>query len=123
MRGGGDDDDDRIHYPPPASRATAHGVGHGVKIVLNLAAEKRGKCTEFPRLGTNRTQLQLVKSCAFLLDPGVPISKCQSAEVHLDFPMQIMCATVRSYIGISDVRMIKIKARVYITVKTNIQTE
>ena len=59
-----------------------------VKVMLNLVAEKRGKSTGFPRLGTNGTQLQLVRSCAFLLDPGVPISKCQSAEVHWDFPMQ-----------------------------------
>ena len=67
----------------------------------------------FPRLGTNRTWPQLVRSCAFLLDlAGVPISKCQSAEVHQDFPMQRMCAKVRSYIRISAVRMIEIKARV-----------
>ena len=83
-----------------------------VKVVPNLAAEKCGKSTEFPRPGTNRTQLQLIRSCTFLLDPGVPISKCQSAEVHQDFPMQRMCARVRSYIGISDARMIEIKARV-----------
>ena len=29
MRGGGDDDDDGTHYLPPASQATACGVGHG----------------------------------------------------------------------------------------------
>ena len=83
-----------------------------VKVVLNLAVEKCRKSAGFPRLGTNGTQLQLIRSCAFLLDPGVPISKCQSAEVHQDFLMQRMCAKVWSYIGISDARMIEIKARV-----------
>ena len=66
----------------------------------------------FPRLGTNGTWLQLVRSCAFLLDPDVLISKCQSAKMHQDFLMQRMCAKVQSYIGISDARMIEIKARV-----------
>ena len=83
-----------------------------VKVVLNLAAEKCRKSAEFLRPGTNGTRLQLIRSCAFLLDPGVPISKCQSVEVHWDFPMQRMCARVRSYFGISDARMIEIKARV-----------
>ena len=84
----------------------------GVKVMLNLAAEECRKSMEFPRPGTNRTQLQLVRSCTFLLDPGVLISKCQSAEVHWDFLMQRMCAKVRSYIRISDARMIEIKAKV-----------
>ena len=70
------------------------------------------KNAEFPRPGTNGTRLQLIRSCAFLLDPGVPISKCQSAEVHRKFPMQGICVKVRSYIGISDARMIEIKAKV-----------
>ena len=83
-----------------------------VKVVPNLAVEKCGKSAGFPRLGTNGTQLQLVRSCAFLLDPGVPISKCQSAEVHWNFLMQRMCAKVWSYIRISDARMIEIKVRV-----------
>ena len=71
-----------------------------VKVVLNLGAEKRGKSAGFSRLGTNVTQLQLVRSCAFLLDPGAdfkvskcgnalgfPDSKnvCQSAELHRVF--------------------------------------
>ena len=40
------------------------------------------KCMGFPRLETNRTQLQLVRSCAFLLDPGVliSVSKCRNAS-------------------------------------------
>ena len=42
-----------------------------------------GKHVGFPRLETNRTWLQLVRSCAFLLDPGVPISECQSAVIQL----------------------------------------
>ena len=71
-----------------------------------------GNYVEFLRLGTNGTRLQLVRSCAFLLDPGVLISKCQSVEVHWEFLMQRMCAKVRSYIRISDVRMIEIKVRV-----------
>ena len=29
MRGGGDDDNNGTHYLPPASRATARGVGRG----------------------------------------------------------------------------------------------
>ena len=53
-----------------------------VKVVPNLGAEKHGKCVGFLRLETNRTWLQLVRSCTFLLDPGVPIfrvSKCRNA--------------------------------------------
>ena len=78
----------------------------------NLGEEMRGKCVEFPRLETNGTWLQLVRSCAFLLDPGVPISECQSVEMHWEIPMQEVCAKVRSYIGFSNARMIEIKARV-----------
>ena len=86
--------------------------GNSVKVVLNLAVEKCGKSAGFPRLGTNGTWLQLVRSCAFLLDPGVPISKCQSVGMRQGFLMRGMCATVRSYIRISDARMIEIEARV-----------
>ena len=80
--------------------------------MLNLGVEKRGKSTGFLKLGTNRTWLQLVRGCAFLLDPGVPISESQSGEMHQNFPMQRMCAKVQSYIGISDARIIEIKGRV-----------
>ena len=41
-------------------------------LCQNLAAEKHRKCTEFLRLKTNGTWLQLIRSCAFLLDSGVP---------------------------------------------------
>ena len=41
-------------------------------LCQNLAVEKRRKCVQFPRLNTNRTWLQLIRSCAFLLDSGVP---------------------------------------------------
>ena len=73
--------------------------------MLNLGAEKHGKSMGFPRLGTNGTRLQLVRSCAFLLDPGVPISESQSAGMCQDFPVQGICAKVWSYIVFSDVRM------------------
>ena len=59
----------------------------------------------FPRLGTNGTQLQLVRSCTFLLDPGVLISESQSVEMHWGFLMQGMCLKVQSYIRFSDARM------------------
>jgi len=66
---------------------------HGfVKVVLNLAAEKRGKHVSFPRPGTNRTWLQLIRSCTFLLDPGVPISGSE-------------CGVSLEPDGFSDVRM------------------
>ena len=38
-------------------------------LCQNLAV---GNYTELPRLNTNRTWLQLIRSCAFLLDSGVP---------------------------------------------------
>ena len=63
-----------------------------VKVMLNLAAEKRGKCAELPRPGTNGTRLQLVRSCTFLLDPGVPISGSK-------------CGVSLEADGFSDVRM------------------
>ena len=63
-----------------------------VKVVLNLAAEKCGKSAEFPRPGTNGTWLQLIRSCAFLLDPGVPISGSE-------------CGVLSEPDGFSDVRM------------------
>ena len=44
-----------------------------VKVVLNLAVEKHRKCTDVLRPSTNRIWLQLIRSCTFLVDPGVPI--------------------------------------------------
>ena len=73
--------------------------------MLNLGVEKHRKSTGFPRLGTNGTWLQLVRSRAFLLDPDVPISECQSTEMQQSFLMQRMCVKVQSYIRFSDVRM------------------
>ena len=58
----------------------------------NLAAEKHGKCAGFPSPGTNGTRLQLIRSCAFLLDPGVPISGSE-------------CGISLEPNGFSDVRM------------------
>ena len=67
------------------------GEGH-VKVVLNLAAEKCRRSAEFPRPRRNGTQLQLIRSCAFLLDPGVPISGSK-------------CGVSSEADGFSDVRM------------------
>ena len=61
-------------HKPGASMGKTDALSRSVKVMLNLAAEKCGKSAEFPRPGTNRTRLQLIRSCAFLLDPGVPIS-------------------------------------------------
>ena len=85
-----------------------------LRIPPGFLQEYVGECKEleFPRPGTNGTRLQLIRSCAFLLDPDVLISKCQSAKMHQDFLMQRMCAKVRSYIRISNARMIEIKARI-----------
>ena len=71
-----------------------------VKVVLNLGAEKHGKCTGFPRPGTNGTQLQLIRSCTFLLDPGVPISgsECGVSSEPDRFSDARMC--VKEQVGI-----------------------
>ena len=71
-----------------------------VKVVPNLAAEKCRKSAEFPRPGTNRTQLQLIRSCAFLLDPGVLISgsKCGVSSEADGFSDVRMC--VKEQVGI-----------------------
>ena len=85
------------------------GIGRGqekwefeytVKVVLNLAAEKCGKSMEFTRPGTNGTWLQLIRSCAFLLDPGVPISgsKCGVLSEADGFSDLRMC--VKEQVGI-----------------------
>ena len=68
--------------------------------MLNLAAEKRGKSVGFPRLGTNGTRLQLIRSCTFLLDPGVPISgsKCGVSSEADEFSDARMC--VKEQVGI-----------------------
>ena len=72
----------------------------GVKVVPNLAAEKCGKSAEFLRPGTNGTRLQLIRSCAFLLDPGVPISgsKCGVSSEANGFSDVRMC--VKEQVGI-----------------------
>ena len=84
------------------------GIGRGqekwefeytVKVVPNLAAEKCGKSAECPRPGTNRTRLQLIRSCAFLLDPGVPISgsECRVSSEPEGFFNVRMC--VKEQVG------------------------
>ena len=84
-----------------------------VKVMLNLGVEKHRKSAGFLRLGTNRTRLQLVRSCAFQLDPGVPISQCQSAEMHQEFPMQGVCVSkCRVTSGFPMQGCVDIKARV-----------
>ena len=69
------------------------GEGH-VKVVLNLGAEKCRKSAEFPRPRRNGTQLQLIRSCAYLLDPGVPISgsECRIPSEPNEFSDVRMCA-------------------------------
>ena len=71
-----------------------------VKVMLNLAAEMHGKCTGFLRHGTNGTQLQLIRSCALLLDPGVPISgsECRVSSEPNGFSDVRMC--VKEQVGI-----------------------
>ena len=69
-----------------------HTHRHSVKIMPNLAAEKCGKSVEFPRPGTNGTRLQPIRSCTFLLDPGVLISGSK-------------CGVLLEADGFSDVRM------------------
>ena len=68
------------------------------------------KCTGFLRGGTNGTWLQLVRSCTFLLDPGVSDFEGQSVHVGMcwGFLIQGMSAKVWSYIGFSDARMVEI---------------
>ena len=60
--------------------------------MLDLGAEKHGKSMGFPRPGTNGTRLQLIRSCTFLLDPGVPISGSE-------------CRVLSEPDGFSDVKM------------------
>ena len=85
------------------------GIGRGqekwefeytVKIVLNLAVEKCRKSVGSSRPRTNGTQLQLIRSCAFLLDPGVLISRseCRVPSEPDRFSDARMC--VKEQVGI-----------------------
>ena len=67
-------DINNITVDDAAASSLTHKQPKTVKVVPNLAAEQCRKSMEFLRPGTNGTQLQLIRSCAFLLDPGVPIS-------------------------------------------------
>ena len=62
------------HSPslPPIKEALHDLLSAVLRLCQNLAAEKHRKCMEFPRLKTNRTWLQLIRSCTFLLDSSVP---------------------------------------------------
>ena len=45
---------------------------NNVRVVQTWLQEIHRECVGFPRLETNRTQLQLIRSYTFLLDSGVP---------------------------------------------------